>query len=96
MTNADKLSDLRAALAAQGLDGFIVPRTDEYLGEYVPACAERLAWLTGFTGSAGVAVILSDKAMVMSDGRYTIQLADQVDGIFMPWLILRNSHCRIG
>lgn len=62
-----------------GLDGYIVPRTDEYQGEYVPDNAERLAWLTGFTGSAGAAIILKDRAVVMSDGRYTIQLAQQVD-----------------
>lgn len=79
MNNAQKLEELRKILADQGLEGFLVPRTDEYQGEYVPACAERLAWLTGFTGSAGLAVVLADKAMVMSDGRYTIQLATQVD-----------------
>lgn len=61
------------------VQGFIVPRTDEYQGEYVPACAERLQWLTGFTGSAGFAVVMMDKAVVMSDGRYTIQLGQQVD-----------------
>ncbi len=66
-------------MAEKGLGGYIVPRTDEYQGEYLPASAERLAWLTGFTGSAGVAVILKDSAVVMSDGRYTIQLAQQVD-----------------
>ncbi len=79
MTNQRKLNDIRDIMKDSGLGGFIVPRTDEYLGEYVPACAERLAWLTGFTGSAGGAVILEDKAVVMSDGRYTIQLVDQVD-----------------
>lgn len=80
MTAAQKLQKIREVLAKQGLEGFLVPRTDEYQGEYVPESAERLAWLTGFTGSAGLAVILADKAMVMSDGRYTIQLATQVDG----------------
>ncbi len=62
-----------------GVNGFLVPRTDEYQGEYVPACAERLRWLTGFTGSAGMAIVLDKKAFVMSDGRYTIQLSRQVD-----------------
>ena len=66
-------------MAAQGLDGFIVPRADEHLGEYVPPRAERLAWLTGFTGSAGVAVLLADRAAVFTDGRYTLQLAAQAD-----------------
>ncbi len=76
---ATRLSDLRAILAADGLDGFILPRGDEHLGEYVAPYAQRLAWLTGFTGSAGVAVILADQAAVFSDGRYVLQLAAQVD-----------------
>src|ERR1700748_2225747 len=73
------LADLRQELVRQGLDGFIVPRADEHLGEYVPASAERLAWLTGFTGSAGLAAVLPAKAAVFSDGRYTLQLAAQTD-----------------
>jgi Xaa-Pro aminopeptidase len=76
---ATHLAELRAELARQGLDGFIVPRADEHLGEYVPASAERLAWLTGFTGSAGLAVVLADRAAVFSDGRYVLQLAAQTD-----------------
>ena len=79
MTGAERLAALRQELARQGLDGFIVPRSDEHLGEYVPASAERLAWLTGFTGSAGLAVVLADKAAVFTDGRYTLQLAAQTD-----------------
>ena len=74
-----RLSELRAELARQELDGFIVPRADEHLGEYVPASAERLAWLTGFTGSAGLAVVLADRAAVFTDGRYVLQLAAQTD-----------------
>jgi len=73
------LSALRQELVRQGLDGFIVPRADEHLGEYVPASAERLAWLTGFTGSAGLAVVLAAEAAVFTDGRYTLQLAEQTD-----------------
>ncbi|HUB12471.1 MAG TPA: aminopeptidase P family protein [Acetobacteraceae bacterium] len=73
------LSELRAELARQNLDGFIVPRADEHLGEYVPPSAERLAWLTGFTGSAGLAVVLPDRAAVFTDGRYVLQLAAQTD-----------------
>ena len=76
----NRLAALRQELARQGLDGFIVPRADEHLGEYVPAGAERLAWLTGFTGSAGLAIVLADKAAVFTDGRYTLQLAAQTDG----------------
>jgi len=70
---------IRVILQAQGLDGFIQPRNDEFLGEYVPPSAERLAWLTGFTGSAGLAIVLADRAAVFSDGRYTLQLAEQTD-----------------
>jgi len=76
---ADRLPALRAALAAAGVDGFLVPRADEHLGEYVPVSAERLAWLTGFTGSAGLAVVLPDRAAVFTDGRYTLQAAEQTD-----------------
>ena len=74
------LSAVRQELARQALDGFIVPRADEHLGEYVPAGAERLAWLTGFTGSAGLAVVLAATAAVFTDGRYVLQLAEQTDG----------------
>jgi Xaa-Pro aminopeptidase len=74
-----RLTKLREELKRQHLDGFIVPRADEHLGEYVPASAERLAWLTGFTGSAGLAAVLMDKAAVFTDGRYVLQLAAQTD-----------------
>ena len=73
------VSALRRELIRQGLDGFIVPRADEHLGEYVPASAERLSWLTGFTGSAGLAVVLADKAAAFTDGRYVLQLSQQTD-----------------
>src|SRR6201996_5433698 len=73
------LSALRQELAGQLLDGFIVPRADEHLGEYVPASAERLAWLTGFTGSAGLAVVLPATAAIFTDGRYILQVAEQTD-----------------
>ena len=76
---AEKLSGLRGQLKKQGLAGFIVPRISEYQGEFVSAYAERLAWLTGFTGSAGSALVLADKAAIITDGRYTIQLAQQAD-----------------
>jgi len=79
MQPVERLARVRQATAAQGLDGFVVPRADEHLGEYVPPAAERLAWLTGFTGSAGLAVVLTDRAAVFTDGRYTLQLATQVD-----------------
>ena len=74
-----RLADLRAELARRGLEGFIVPHTDEHQGEYVSARAERLAWLTGFTGSAGLAVVLEERAAIFVDGRYTLQVRGQVD-----------------
>jgi len=77
--NASRLVDLRAELARRDLQGFIVPRADEHLGEYVPSGAERLLWLTGFSGSAGLAVVLADRAAVFTDGRYVLQLAAQTD-----------------
>ena len=70
---------IRKAMAEQGLDGFVVPHEDEHQNEYLPAANDRLAWATGFTGSAGAAVILKDKAAVFVDGRYTLQVRDQVD-----------------
>ena len=78
----ERLSQLRAELARRGVDGFLVPRTDEYQGEYVPASAQRLAWLTGFTGSAGLAIALKEKAAIFVDGRYTLQATAEVDGRF--------------
>ncbi len=74
-----RLAALRAEIARQGLHGFIVPRADEHLGEYVPAAAERLAWLTGFTGSAGLAAVLPGRAAVFTDGRYGLQVQSETD-----------------
>jgi Xaa-Pro aminopeptidase len=76
---AGRLTALRAELARRAVDGFIVPRTDEYQSEYVPPSAERLAWLTGFTGSWGTAIVLPDAAAIFVDGRYTVQVREQVD-----------------
>jgi Xaa-Pro aminopeptidase len=70
---------IRQAMAAQGLDGFLTPHEDEHQNEYLPAANDRLAWATGFTGSAGAAVILKDKAAIFVDGRYALQVRDQVD-----------------
>jgi len=78
-TCAPRLAALRAELAKRGLDGFVVPHSDEYQSEYLPECNERLAWLTAFTGSAGGAVVLKDKAAVFVDGRYTLQVRQQTD-----------------
>ena len=70
---------IRAEMARQGLDGFLIPHEDEHQNEYLPDANERLAWATGFTGSAGAAVVLADKAAVFVDGRYTLQVKNQVD-----------------
>jgi Xaa-Pro aminopeptidase len=70
---------IRQAMASQGLDGFLTPHEDEHQNEYLPAANDRLAWATGFTGSAGAAVILKDKAAIFVDGRYALQVRDQVD-----------------
>jgi Xaa-Pro aminopeptidase len=77
---ASRLALLRAELTRRGVDGFIVPRADEHQGEYVPLRAQRLGWLTGFTGSAGLAVVLADRAAIFIDGRYTLQVRSEVDG----------------
>jgi Xaa-Pro aminopeptidase len=74
-----RVAALRTELARRGLTGFVVPRSDRHQNEYVPACEQRLAWLTGFTGSAGVAVVLMERAVLFVDGRYTLQAREQVD-----------------
>jgi Xaa-Pro aminopeptidase len=80
---APRVAALRAELKRRGLDGFIVPHADRHQSEYLPASEERLAWLTGFTGSAGTAVVLLDRAVLFTDGRYTLQAREQIDtGIF--------------
>ena len=75
----ENMPKLRAEMARQGLTGFLIPHEDEYQNEYLPACNERLMWATGFTGSAGAAAVVGDKAAMFVDGRYTLQLAAQVD-----------------
>ena len=78
MTTREKVELLRAEVKRQGLAGILVPRTDEHQNEYVPPRAQRLRWLTGFTGSAGIAVVLPDAAAIWVDGRYTLQVRAQV------------------
>ncbi|MFN3389716.1 MAG: aminopeptidase P family N-terminal domain-containing protein, partial [Allosphingosinicella sp.] len=75
-----RLRALREQLKADRLDGFVVPLTDEHMSEYVGSYAQRLAWLTGFQGSAGAAAVLPEEAAIFTDGRYTLQVRDQVDG----------------
>lgn len=78
-TGAPRVAKLREEMNRLQLDGFLVPRADEHQGEYVPLRAQRLGWLTGFTGSAGAALILKNKAYVFVDGRYTLQVRAQTD-----------------
>jgi Xaa-Pro aminopeptidase len=77
--SASRTAALRAELKRRGLDGFVVPRADRQQNEYLPASEERLAWLTGFTGSAGAAIVLADSAALFVDGRYTLQADSQID-----------------
>src|SRR3979411_2991997 len=77
--SAPRVKALRTELAHRGLTGFVVPRADRHQNEYVPASEERLAWLTGFTGSAGAAIVLMERAVLFVDGRHTLQVREQVD-----------------
>jgi hypothetical protein len=81
---AENLQALRSQMRNGGAQAFCVPRADEYLGEYIPEHNERLRWLTGFTGSAGMAVVLADRAAIFIDGRYTVQVRRQVDALALP------------
>ena len=85
---AKHLPRLRAELVKQGLDGFVIPHEDEHQNEYLPEANERLAWVSGFTGSAGAAVVMRDRAAVFTDGRYTVQVRDQVDPAYFEYLDL--------
>lgn len=76
--HSERLQALRDAMGKAGVDAICVPRADEYLGEYIPEHNERLHWLTGFTGSAGMAIVLADRAAMFTDGRYTVQVRRQV------------------
>lgn len=78
--SAARVAALRVELARREIDGFIIPLADEHQGEYVARRSQRLAWLTGFTGSAGIAVVLAERAAIFVDGRYTLQAEQQVDG----------------
>ncbi|MEM9434462.1 MAG: aminopeptidase P family protein [Pseudomonadota bacterium] len=106
-TGAPRLAALRAEMANRQLSGYLVPRADAHQGEYVAPCDERLAWLTSFTGSAGFCAVLENAAGVFIDGRYRVQVKDQVDlAVFEPvpwpetqlgpWLIEREASGRIG
>ncbi len=82
---AARAAALRTEMRRLGLDGFIVPRADRHQNEYVPSSEERLAWLSGFTGSAGLAIVLRERAAIFVDGRYALAVRDQVDlAVFEP------------
>ena len=99
---------IRQWLKKNGLDAIIIPHEDEYLSEYIPPENERLAWITGFTGSAGLAIITQDKAAIFVDGRYTVQVKEQVDSSlytilhiskdpYLKWLkTILNSNAQVG
>jgi Xaa-Pro aminopeptidase len=81
----ERVAAVRREMAAQGLAGFLVPLADEHQSEFVPPSAQRLAWLTGFTGSAGLAIVLADEAAIFVDGRYTLAVQAQVrTDLFVP------------
>ena len=77
-TISARLQALRAQMAEADLAALIIPRADEYLGEYIPEHNDRLRWASGFTGSAGVVIVLPDAAAIFVDGRYTVQVRQQV------------------
>ena len=79
------LPQLRAEMKKRNIDAFIVPHDDEYQNEYIPAFAERLMWVSGFSGSAGAAIVFADKAIVFVDGRYTLQVRQQTDEKFFTF-----------
>ncbi|MEM9256867.1 MAG: aminopeptidase P family protein [Pseudomonadota bacterium] len=89
--HASRLASLRSAMRRAGCDALFVPRADEYLGEYIPANKERLRWLTGFTGSAGMAIIGQSHAAMFVDGRYTVQVRAQVDAEYYAYCELTDA-----
>ena len=86
-----RVATLRAELARRGLTGFILPRADRHQNEYLPPSEERMAWLSGFTGSAGCVVVLPDRAVLFTDGRYTLQARAQVDGAIFTFAHLAET-----
>ncbi len=83
--SAERILQLRAKMIELNVDGILVPRTDEHQGEYVAPHSERLNWLTGFSGSAGIALILANKAIIFVDGRYTLQVREQTDAAIFSY-----------
>jgi len=90
-TIAARLDAVRIEMAKANLDAFIIPRADEYLGEYVPERNERMLWISDFTGSAGMVIVLKERAVIFVDGRYTVQVKQQVDGTLFEYLSLTDT-----
>ena len=90
-TYKEKLEMLRTVISQQGLQGFIIPMNDEFQGEYIPDSAKRLEWLTSFNGSNGLAIVLQNKAAFFTDGRYTLQAAEQVPDDFLRFNMVEVS-----
>ena len=82
---------LRAEMKKQNLDGFVIPHDDEYQNEYIPDYAERLMWATGFSGSAGAAIVMQDSAVMLTDGRYTLQVRQQADSDYFDYVDLMET-----
>lgn len=82
---AQRLEQLRKVMTQEKIDGFLVPQTDEFRGEYIPECAQRLQWISGFTGSSGTAVILGQKALALTNAIYTLQIRKEVDETFYEY-----------
>ena len=92
---ADRLNAVRGRMAEMDCDALIVPRADEFLGEYIPAHNERLLWVSGFTGSAGAVVVLRDRAAIFVDGRYTVQVRNEVDPALFEYLhLVEQPHAQ--
>ena len=87
----ERLTQVRSEFALNNIDAYVVPRADEHLGEYVPLQNERLAWISGFTGSAGMVVVLKTGAAIFVDGRYTIQVRQQVSAEHYEFCLLYTS-----
>jgi Xaa-Pro aminopeptidase len=91
-THEARISALREELKRRGLSGFVVPICDEHMSEYVGDYAQRLAWLSGFGGSAGTAIVMATKAAIFTDGRYTVQVRDQVDGRLFDYVSVAETN----
>ena len=90
---AERLARVRQHMSSQELDALIIPRADQYLGEYIPERNERLRWISGFTGSAGVVIVLQDRAVIFVDGRYTVQVRKQVsEDLFEILHLVETPH----